>query len=205
MQDNIKNWLGSGSVNIFGMPFAGKDTQGGKLAELFDGNLMGGGDILRGSMELLSKYDRQCMKNGTLISSEDYVRIVIPYLSKQEYTSRPLVLSSVGRWLGEEKGVIEAAKISGHELKMVVFLKLSDQHVIDRWEAHKIIGDRGDRHDDTLAILKHRLQEFHEKTMPVIEEYRKLGLLEEIDGELSREEVTAEILRRLASRASTSQ
>jgi adenylate kinase len=142
------------------------------------------------------------MRNGTLISSEDYVRIVIPYLSKQEYRNHPLILSSVGRWLGEEEGVIKATKDSGHDMKTVVFLTLSDKHIIERWEAHRIIGDRGDRHDDTLAILKHRLQEFHTKTMPVIEEYRKLGLLEEIDGELSRDEVTAEILRRLASRAS---
>jgi len=202
MQDEIKQWLGSGSINIFGMPFAGKDTQGKKLAELFDGNLMGGGDILRGSSDQLTEADKLCIRDGTLISSEDYTRIVLPYLSKKEFTNKPLILSSVGRWLGEEKGVLKATDVSGHDLKMVVFLKLTDRHVEERWKAHKIIGDRGDRHDDTLEILKHRLEEFHNKTMPVIREYRKLGLLEEIDGELSRDEVTAEILRRLASRAS---
>jgi len=203
MQDEIKEWLGSGSINIFGMPFAGKDTQGKKLAELFDGNLMGGGDILRGSSDQLTEADKLCMRDGTLISSEDYSRIVLPYLSKKEFADKPLILSSVGRWLGEEKGVLKATLASDHDMKMVVFLNLTDKHVEQRWNAHKIIGDRGDRHDDTLEILKHRLKEFHNKTMPVIEEYRKLGLLEEIDGELSRDEVTAEILRRLASRAST--
>ena len=29
----IKTWLGTGSINIFGLPMSGKDTQGIKLAE----------------------------------------------------------------------------------------------------------------------------------------------------------------------------
>lgn len=43
----IKNWLGNGSINIFGMPFSGKDTQGAILAEHFGGVMISSGDILR--------------------------------------------------------------------------------------------------------------------------------------------------------------
>lgn len=46
----IKQWLGKGAINIFGLPFSGKDTHGHQLAKLFDASIMGGGDILRNSV-----------------------------------------------------------------------------------------------------------------------------------------------------------
>ena len=30
----IKNWIGTGSINVFGLPFSGKDTVGVRLAEM---------------------------------------------------------------------------------------------------------------------------------------------------------------------------
>ena len=39
----ITQWLGTGAINIFGLPFAGKDTHGHRLAELFGASIMGGG------------------------------------------------------------------------------------------------------------------------------------------------------------------
>ena len=67
----IKQWLGTGSINIFGMPFAGKDTQGKILSDMFDGPLLGGGDILRNSV--LPEHVRAAQKKGLLIPTEDYI------------------------------------------------------------------------------------------------------------------------------------
>jgi len=53
MNDEIKkiaSWLGHGSINVIGCPFSGKDTQGEILVKLFNGVLIGGGDILRSIM-----------------------------------------------------------------------------------------------------------------------------------------------------------
>ena len=36
--EKIKEWLGTASVNIFGLPMSGKDTVGMRLAEKLDGN-----------------------------------------------------------------------------------------------------------------------------------------------------------------------
>ena len=201
--DIVRQWLGSGSINIFGRPFAGKDTQGRILAELFNGSLLGGGDILRGST--IPDHIKALMHAGTLIPSEDYVNIVLPYLSKPAFQHHPLILSSVGRWKGEEEGVIEATRESGHELKAVVYLNLDEEKVISRWHALKDLNDRGERHDDTLEVLEIRLKEFREKTVPVIEKYRELGLLIEIDGDQPLDVVTNSVLRELTNRASASQ
>ena len=82
----IKSWLGSGSINIFGLPYAGKDTHGGTLSQLFEAPLLGGGDILRNSIippELQKDLDA-----GMLFPTPHYLRIVTPYLSKPELENR---------------------------------------------------------------------------------------------------------------------
>jgi len=204
-QQRITDWIGKGSINIFGRPFAGKDSQGRRLAEIFKGNLLGGGEIMRGSD--MPERIKSEMRTGKLIPSADYVTIVLPYLSKPEFANAPMILSSVGRWHGEEPGVMAALQASNHPLKAVVYLRLEEADVMDRWRDHENRKDRSERHDDSELILETRFQEFRDKTLPVIEFYKNKGLLIEIDGTQSRDDVTNEIIIRLdefASRASTS-
>lgn len=195
----ISDWLGTGSINIFGLPFAGKDDQTGRLVELFKGIKLGGGDILRASMTPEVKL---YLDQGKLIPSELYVDMVLPYLTKPEFAERPLLLSSVGRWVGEEDGVMEVLEDSDHTLKAVIYLVVSRDDALIRLQASREIGDRGDRDDDDEHLLETRFEEFEAKTMPVIEHYRELGLLIEIDATNSREEVTTTILNQLFKRAS---
>lgn len=199
----IRNWLGTGSINIFGRPFAGKDTQGRIIAEALGGVLLGGGDILRNS-EIPPHVDA-ALKKGHLAPTDDYVNIVLPYLKREEFAGQPLILSSVGRWIGEEQGVIKALEEAGHQLKAVIYLDLPEDIVLKRWQALEHHDNRGGRYDDTEEILEKRLNEYREKTLPVLDEYKKLGLLIKIDGHQSAEKVSKEILEALASRASTSQ
>lgn len=191
----IAAWLGAGSINIFGRPFAGKDTQGRILAEFLNGNLLGGGEILRAST--MSDRIKADMRTGKLIASEDYVELVLPYLGKDSFKGTPLILSSVGRWSGEETGVIEATRASGHPLKAVIYLDLDETAVRKRWAQTQHKTDRGVRHDDTQDVLEIRLTEFHEKTMPVIEHYRSLNLLLSIDADAAPEEITSALIEGL--------
>lgn len=191
----IKKWLGSGSINIFGLPFSGKDTQGNKLAEAFGGIMISSGDILRHDHG--NKQIQQIMAEGGIIPSELFEQIVLPYLSKPELNGKPLILSSVGRSEGEEQIIMDATENSGHPLKAVLILNLSEQDVWDRYEEAKVEHDRGDRQDDKAGALKHRLQEFQDKTLPVIRFYRQHHLLIEIDGTLSKEDVEKQIVDKL--------
>lgn len=192
----IQSWLGNGSINLFGRPFAGKDSQGRILAGLFGGNILGGGDILRGS--IIPEHTKQIMRSGQLIPSEDYVSIVLPYLSKKEFSGAPLILSSVGRWHGEESGVIDALEASGHPLKAVVYLAIEEEDVIERWRDYESRKDRSVRHDDSEEILETRFEEFRDKTLQVIEYYRERNMLIEIAGTGSRDDVNNEIIAQLA-------
>lgn len=198
----IKSWLGSGSINIFGLPFAGKDTHGSTLAALLDAPLLGGGDILRNSV--IPPETKAELDAGKLIPTEQYLEIVLPYLSKAEFEGKPLILSSVGRWLGEEQGVLEATEVSGHPIKAVVYLHAAEELVMARWKASQEIGDRGNRADDAAAhVLATRIHEFYEKTAPVIEVYREKGLLIEVNSDAEKHEVAESILARLLLRATS--
>lgn len=195
----ISDWLGSGSINIFGRPFAGKDTQAEKMAELLNGNVIGGGEILRS--QPIPDYVKQALDAGKLVPTDYYLSILIPYLSQPRLAGKPILLSSVGRWHGEEASIIKGTTEAGHEIKAVIHLVMTDQDVRQRLEAAKAINDRGPRDDDELSILENRLDEYRNKTLPVIEFYRQAGLLIEIDGTKTRQEVTQEILDELSKLA----
>jgi adenylate kinase len=199
--ETIKTWLDTGSINIFGLPFAGKDTHGKELAEMLDGVVIGGGDIIRSNKEFALINDH--INTGALAPTEDYMRIILPYFSKPEFKERPLILSSVGRWHGEEAGVLEASAAAGHPLLVVIYLNISVEELRKRWQAARDGGDRGERRDDAEQVLDKRIDEFQTKTIPVINFYRDQGMLIEVNGLAPVEEVTNEILRQLMARAGT--
>ncbi len=191
----VGTWLGTGSLNIFGMQLSGKDTQGAALSKLFNGPLLGGGDILRNSV--IPPRAQAALDVGDLVDTQDYVDIVLPYLSKSEFIGKPLILSALGRWIGEEKNVLAATEAAGHPTKAVIYLDITEEEALRRLS----VADRG-RADDHEENLRHRLKEFRNKTLPVLEEYRKLGLLININGMKTPERITEDILNQLNKRAS---
>lgn len=200
-QEVIKKWLGTGSINIFGPQYAGKDTQGNKLVEMLDAApLIGGGDILRSSV--IPEHVKDIMNQGQLIPTKDYIEIVLPYLAQPAFANKPLVLSAVGRWHGEEKGVLQATTESNHPLKAVVYMKLAEEVIWSRWVANNS-RNGGLRQDEAKHALEMRLEEFRQKTLPVIDFYCELGLLIEIDGDQTPEKVFGDILNALYKKAKT--
>ncbi len=191
----IKQWLGKGAINIFGLPFSGKDTHGHQLAKLFDASIMGGGDILRNSV--IPPHVRELIDAGKLAPIDDYIRIVTPYLSQEKFADKPLILSSVGRWHGEEPGVLGAAEAAGHPVKAVVYLSVDEATAHERFAASREDEMRGVRADDAEHILATRFDEFRNKTLPVIDFYREKGMVIEVDGNPPKAEVHQAILRGL--------
>ena len=195
----IKAWLGTGSINIFGLPMSGKDTQGIKLAEALDAKFLSSGIIIR-AMEEQTK--NHYSEHGALIPTNVFYEWVLPYFERPDLFKYPLVLSSIGRWFGEENQVMSIAAGAGHEIKAVIVLNISEADVERRFEAAKTLNDRGDRRDDKdLETFKTRLKEFREKTAPVLQHYNTLGLLIEINGDQSRDKVFSEIIAKLYDKA----
>ena len=200
--ETIKKWLGTGSINIFGLPMSGKDTQGIKLAETLNAKFLSSGMIIRAMEDETKKHYSE---HGALIPTNVFYEWVLPYFERRDLFRYPLILSSIGRWVGEEKQVMSVASGAGHEIKAVIVLNISEADVEKRFETAKVLDDRGDRRDDKdLETFKTRLKEFREKTLPVLQHYKTLGLLIEVNGDQTREAVFNEIVEKLYEKASKS-
>lgn len=196
----IKKWLGTGSINIFGLPMSGKDTVGVRLAEAINGKFLSSGLIAR---TLERSTNQNITGGGKLMPSNLFYDWVLPYFEKKELWEYPLVLSSIGRWEGEENQVMSVAKASGHPIRAVIMLQLSEQDAIERWEAAKLLNDRGLREDDTNPeVFQTRINEYREKTVPVLRHYQELGLLVPVKADVPRDQVFANVVEALTSFAS---
>lgn len=194
--ETVKAWLGTGSINIFGRPFAGKDTQGHRLAEIFGAVMISSGDIFRKSKEL-SEEERTAINKGGIASAKRFYEIIPPFLSQVELDGLPLILSSVGRLIEEAEVVIRVSEEAGHPIKAAVALNVDEAEVWERWAAAQAEGDREPRHDDTAESLGQRLLEYNNRTQPVIEFYRQAGLLVEVSTTAPKDEVTDQIIQKL--------
>ena len=186
--------IGTGSINFFGLPFAGKDSQAERLADLINGVVISGGDILRTQA---SQEVKAVIADGHLAPTDEYTRLILPYFSRDDLKDKPLTLSSVGRWIGEEDKVISALNRAHHPLKAVVYLHIDEAHIFNRLSHPESQESRGERADDIEHKLHVRIAEFHEKTRPVIDRYRELGYLIEIDANQARDDVEKQIHRAL--------
>ena len=201
----VRKWLGSGSLNVFGIQFSGKDTQLNRLQAWTGGVILGGGAISRGMMDKLPEHVRKATLSGELIPLHFFLELVTPVFANSEYDGKPLLLSAVGRWHGEEAGITEASGKAGHELKAVIWLELEEDVVWERWRRMRELGDRTVRIDDSEDGLKTRLQWYREHTLPVEDYYRERELLIAVDGSRSPDEVEAEILDGLYRKAVSAQ
>ena len=194
----IKEWLGTGSIDVFGLPMSGKDTVGIKLAESIGARFLSSGMIIR-AME--QEKGEHYTENGALAPTDIFYEWVLPYFGREDLKDSALILSSVGRWSGEENEVMNAAAEAGHPIKAAVLLNISEADVQVRWEAVRDAGVRETgqeatkREDDkSRGVFQNRIKEFIDKTMPVIQHYQALGLLVQVRADMTREEVFTELV-----------
>ena len=188
----LKQWLGRGSINVFGLPMSGKDTVGIRLAETLGARFLSSGMIIR-AME--AEQNKHYTDTGDLAPTDVFYDWVLPYFSSEDLRESALILSSVGRWAGEEDEVMKAALDAGHPIKAAVILNVSEADVMVRWEAVRDAGAREgeeitQREDDKRrGVFEKRINEFNEKTIPVLQHYQQLGMLVPVQADGTRDEV----------------
>ena len=172
---------------LIGIQGAGKSTQGNLLSEKYDIPYLSSGHIFRQLAKEKTPQGRwlkETMVSGALIPDDVTLDIVLGYLKRPEY-DKGYVLD------GFPRTVAQAETFNG-TIDRVIFLNVSDREAL--W---RISGRVADREDETLQAIRKRIGLFHELTSPVIEYYRKMDKLIEIDGEVSEEEVFASISKAL--------
>lgn len=175
-------------IVLTGIQGSGKSTQGNLLSEKLNVPYLSTGHIFREMAKEKTqqgRYIKETLNAGFLIPDEKTIEIVNEYLSKPEYNGG-YILDGFPRTLIQAQSFKE-------DITKVFYIKLSDEAALER-----ISGRKGEgREDDNLNALRKRIESFHKFTEPVIEYYRKKGVLVEINGQGSIEEINKEILTNL--------
>jgi adenylate kinase len=184
-------------IIIIGPQGAGKGTQAQILCEKFDYVHMSIGDIFRWNManhtKLAAKVKR-IMSEGRLVPDEIVEEVVRKRLEEHDWNFG-FVLDGFPRTRSQAEYLFE-----NWNLDYAIYLDIPEEVVHDRVMKRVALGKGGGftkRDDDNPQALRMRLQEFHEKTAPLLSLFEQNNMLISIDGNRTIDEVHQSIVEEL--------
>ncbi len=176
---------------LLGVQGSGKSTQGNLLSDYFKVPYLSTGQIFR----VLAKEDthlgheiKMLMTNGYLIPDDKTLEIVTDYLSRNEY-KKGFILDGYPRNITQAESFPTA-------IDKVVYIEVSDEEARRRIQGRNSNKDQV-RPDDTPEAITRRINIFHQFTKPLLEYYKEKGILLEVNGEQSVEQIHKEIIDKL--------
>jgi adenylate kinase len=176
----------SARIVLLGPPGAGKGTQAQLLAQRLGVPAISTGDMLRAAVAAGSELGarvQDVMASGGLVDDALMAEVVRERLTHGD-TARGYLLDGYPRTLPQAETLAGILRDAGQELDAVLLVAVPEDELVRRTLS------RG-RADDQEEVIRERLRVYREKTEPLIGYYRERGLLREIDGNLSVEEVTS--------------
>jgi adenylate kinase len=193
-------------VLLLGPPGAGKGTQSKRLAAAFDLEHVTTGDALRANKQMETEYGTpaEYMDAGELVPDGLVNEIVKEALQSAD----GYVLDGYPRNLDQAEYLSDIT-----DLDAVLYFDVSESELVDRLTGRRVCsecganyhvefdqpevegvcddcgGDLYQREDDTEETVKERLRVYEENTAPVVQHYREEGVLVEVDGEGTPDEV----------------
>ncbi|MDA3952465.1 MAG: adenylate kinase [Bacteroidales bacterium] len=169
------------NIALFGPPGAGKGTQSLKLIEKYNLAYISTGNILREEIaegSELGMKARSVIETGGLVSDE----IIVQIIEKKIKTN-----TDVNGFLfdGFPRTVVQAYILEGLLLKLntslncMVSLEVKQDILMDRMLER---AKKEKRIDDTIDVIKNRLNEYKNKTIPVADFYNEKGIKYSVDG-----------------------
>ncbi len=217
----------SGELNLvfLGPPGSGKGTQGERLQEELQLPYYATGDILRAAVREgtdLGRSAKEYMDRGDLVPDELIVGMIGARIDSPE-AADGFILDGFPRTAPQAEALAAKLEELGRELTTVLLIDVSDDEVVRRLGGRRTCLENGHvfhvefnpprqdgicdldgselivRDDDKPDVIRHRLEQYHAKTAPLIEHYDGQSLLRRIDGASSPDAVGDEIRRTLAT------
>lgn len=210
-------------IVLFGPPGAGKGTQAKFISEAYNIPHISTGDILRENVRegtALGKKAKTFMDKGALVPDELLIDIIKDRLQKPD-TRKGFLLDGFPRTIAQAEALDPILDDINKKLDAVVNVDVSANELIRRLSGRRTCracqatyhvksnppkvagvcdqcgGELYQRADDTEAAIKHRIDVYKTQTQPLIDYYRKKGLLTDIDGEREIDEVRSDIMKAL--------
>jgi len=206
---------------VLGPQGSGKGTQAEKLSQKFDLEHIDMGKFLREVARQDTPIGREVYRiqnvTKTLVPSRVLEEVFTIKLSSMP-REKGVAFDGVPRTMDQAKYIEKTVLEFGRKIDKVVYIKISQEEAIKRiskrWVCEKCktvlimgkdINDKNDkcpncdgnisqRIDDTEEGIIKRLKVFKDETIPVIDHFREKGLVIEINGEQSQDDVFQEIL-----------
>jgi adenylate kinase len=182
------------NIALFGPPGAGKGTQSEYLIKHFNLFYISTGDLLRREMAAgtrLGEEARDIIASGGLVSDEIIVQIIEKTITENPQASGFL-------FDGFPRTFIQAYILDGLMIKLntslscLINLQISEDESVRRLLKR---GETSGRLDDNETVIRNRLREYHDKTLPVLQFYKDKNQQFDVDGTQSVEEVRKDIVR----------
>ena len=206
---------------MLGAPGAGKGTQAKKISEKFDIPHVSTGDILRKEIKNeteLGLEAKSFVESGKLVTDELVIEIIKNFI-QGDSAENGFLMDGFPRNLAQAKKFTEMLEEIELKLDHVINIDVDNSEIINRLgmrrtckECQKITsvaecsngvscpecgGELFIRKDDEKEVIAHRLEVYEKETQPLIEYYSESGILIDIDGLGTEEEVTERILKSL--------
>ena len=210
---------------LLGPPGSGKGTQGERLQDDLELPYYATGDILRAAVREgteLGRAAKDYMDRGDLVPDEVIVGMIGERIDSSE-AADGFILDGFPRTAPQAEALAAKLKELGRALTAVLLIDVSDEEVVRRLGGRRTCVENGHvfhvefsppkqegvcdvdgselitRDDDKPEVIRHRLDQYHEKTAPLIEHYDSQSLLRRIDGAAAPDAVADEIQRTLAT------
>jgi adenylate kinase len=210
---------------LLGPPGSGKGTQGERLQEDFRLPYYATGDILRAAVRdetELGRTAKEYMDRGDLVPDEVIIAVIAERIEEPD-AADGFILDGFPRTIPQAEALDNELQSLERELSAALLIDVTDDEVVRRLGGRRtcvknghvfhvefdppkqpdvcdIDGSRLEvRDDDKPEVIRHRLEQYHSKTEPLISYYDEKGLLRRIDGALSPDEVGDRIRALLAT------
>lgn len=180
------------NIALFGPPGAGKGTQSETLIKEYNLFYISTGDLLRKEIKEQTKLGKEAQSiiaSGGLVSDEIIVQII-----EKTITDNPNANGFL--FDGFPRTYIQAYILEGLMIKLNTSLNcLISLEVPEEESVRRLLkrGETSGRSDDNEVVIRNRLKEYNDKTLPVLKFYKDKGVYVEVDGTKSISDVKNEI------------
>jgi len=184
---------------IVGPQGSGKGTQGVLIAEAFGIPAISTGDVFRAAVAAGSELGdkvRQIIAAGDLVPDELTSEVVRDRLSQPDARGG-FLLDGYPRNLGQVRDLDAYLESRDEELDAVIELNVPRDESVARLSLR---AKQQGRTDDTEEVIANRLAIYERETAPILDVYRERGIVDEIDGTGSLDEITERVLAALEAR-----
>jgi adenylate kinase len=210
---------------LLGPPGSGKGTQGERLQADFRLPYYATGDILRAAVREgteLGKQAKEYMDRGDLVPDDVIIGMISERVESAE-AADGFILDGFPRTTAQAQALDGAMERLGRRLTAALVIEVSDEEVVRRLSGRRTCVKEGHvfhvefdpprkggvcdvcgsrlviRDDDKPEVVRHRLEEYQQKTEPLISYYEGKGILRRVDGEMAPDEVGDRIRALLAT------